>query len=180
MRLWKGLSVIWCDVRSYVRIRVGDGISTDFWCDSWIAGIDPLIGYVSERLAHSLGCVSVASMADGNGNWLWHKFEHLLPLNIRLRIAAAGCPMAGFVADSECWKGNVQGNFTVKSAYVIWCGPTAPNDGKLWKTLHKYRGLQRVKTFLWLVCLGWVLTNSERVRRHISDNAGCTLCGELI
>ncbi|KAL4278310.1 hypothetical protein GQ457_03G020200 [Hibiscus cannabinus] len=93
-RLWKGLSVIWCDVRIYVRIRVGDGISTNFWRDSWIAGIDPLIGYVPERLAHSLDYVSVASMADCNGNWLWHKFEHLLPLNTRLRIAAAGCPMA--------------------------------------------------------------------------------------
>ncbi|KAK8590372.1 hypothetical protein V6N13_057265 [Hibiscus sabdariffa] len=77
-RLWKGLLVIWNDVRSYVRIRIGDGNSTDFWRDSWIA--------------------------DGNGNWLWYKFEHLLPLPILLRIAAAGCPMEGFAADSEYWK----------------------------------------------------------------------------
>ncbi|KAK8608490.1 hypothetical protein V6N13_023912 [Hibiscus sabdariffa] len=67
-RLWKGLSMIWSDVRSYVRIRIGDGISTDFWRDSWIEGIDPLIGYVPERMVHNLGFVSVASMADDNGN----------------------------------------------------------------------------------------------------------------
>ncbi|KAK8690936.1 hypothetical protein V6N13_074460 [Hibiscus sabdariffa] len=122
-RLWKGLSVIWNDVRSYVRIRIGDGNSTDFWRDSWIAGINPLVDYVPENLRHNLGCVSVADMADGNGSWLWYKFEYLLPLPILLRIAATGCPMEGFAADTEYWKGNVQGNFTVKSAYVLRCGP---------------------------------------------------------
>ncbi|KAK8570557.1 hypothetical protein V6N13_032174 [Hibiscus sabdariffa] len=106
-------------------------MTTDFWRDSWIAGIDPLIAYVPERLAPSLEYVLVAAMADGNGNWLWHKFEHLLPLNIRLRIVAAGCPMVGFAADAECWKGNVQGNFTVKSAYIIRCGPTVPDDARM-------------------------------------------------
>ncbi|KAL4355451.1 hypothetical protein GQ457_06G008470 [Hibiscus cannabinus] len=156
-RLWKALSVIWCDVRNFVRTRVGDGMTTKFWRDSWIVGIDPLIAYVPERLVPSLEYVSVAAMTD-----------------------AAGCPMVGFAADAECWKGTVQGNFTVKSAYIIRCGPTIPDDGKLWKTLNKYRGLQRIKIFLWLVCLERVMTNSERVRRHISDNAGCSLCGALI
>ncbi|KAK8660893.1 hypothetical protein V6N13_051800 [Hibiscus sabdariffa] len=178
-RLWKGLLIIWNDVRSYVRIRIGDGNSTDFWRDSWIAGIDPLVDYVPENLRHNLGCVSVADMADGNGSWLWYKFEHLLSLPILLRIAATGCPMEGFAADTEYWKGNVQGNFTVKSAYVLRCGPTVSDDGKLWQLIHKYRGLQRIKIFLWLACLGRVLTNSERVRRHLADNASCTVCGSL-
>ncbi|KAK8672646.1 hypothetical protein V6N13_111011 [Hibiscus sabdariffa] len=118
-------------------------------------------------------------MADDNGNCLWHKFEHLLPLPILLRIATAGCPMEEFSVYSECCKGSVQGVFAVKSTYAIRCGPTVPEDGKLWTTLHKYRGLQRIKTLLWLACLGRVLTNSERVRRHISDNAGCILYGAL-
>ncbi|KAL4298080.1 hypothetical protein GQ457_12G018940 [Hibiscus cannabinus] len=87
--------------------------------------------------------------------------------------------MVGFAADAKCWNGIVQGHFTVKSAYIIRCGPTVPDDGKLWKTLNKYRGLQRIKIILWLVCLERVMTNSERVRRHISDNAGCSLCGAL-
>ncbi|KAL4367764.1 hypothetical protein GQ457_05G018590 [Hibiscus cannabinus] len=39
--------------------------------------------------------------------------------------------MVGFAADAECWKGTAQGNFTVKSAYVIRCGPTVPDDARM-------------------------------------------------
>ncbi|KAK9032396.1 hypothetical protein V6N11_056665 [Hibiscus sabdariffa] len=60
--------------------------------------------------------------------------------------------MEGFAADTEYWKGNVQGNFTVKSAYVLRCGPTVSDDGKLWQLIHKYRarnlGITRIVLLL--------------------------------
>ncbi|KAK8989866.1 hypothetical protein V6N11_064280 [Hibiscus sabdariffa] len=49
--------------------------------------------------------------------------------------------MAEFAVDSGCWKGSVQGVFTVKSAYAIRWGPTVPKDGKLWKAIHKLQQL---------------------------------------
>ncbi|KAK8605202.1 hypothetical protein V6N13_082653 [Hibiscus sabdariffa] len=92
-RLWNGLSVIWNGVRSYARMRVGNGFSTDFWRDCWILHIDPLIEYVPGNLVHLVGLDSVASMVDGHRNWLWFKFQHLLQLPILLRIAAGGGPV---------------------------------------------------------------------------------------
>ncbi|KAL4277908.1 hypothetical protein GQ457_03G021160 [Hibiscus cannabinus] len=88
--------------------------------------------------------------------------------------------MEDFVADTDYWTGSVQWEFTVKSAYELRCGATVCDDGKLWQTIHNYKGLQRIKIFLWLACLGRVLTNSERVRRHLAENANCIVCGALV
>lgn len=36
---------------------------------------------------------------------------------------------------------------------------------------------QRVRVFLWLLWQEWILTNGERVRRHIADKGHCVRCG---
>ncbi|KAK8686517.1 hypothetical protein V6N13_125541 [Hibiscus sabdariffa] len=59
-RLWKGLSVVWYDVRNYVRKRISNGRSTDFWRNSCIYDIDPLICYVLANPIPSLGVEYVA------------------------------------------------------------------------------------------------------------------------
>ncbi|KAL4324417.1 hypothetical protein GQ457_11G007870 [Hibiscus cannabinus] len=110
--------------------------------------------------------------------------------------------MAGFAADSECWKENVQGNFTVKSAYVIQCGPTAPDDGKLWKTLHSIGDCSQrcllassstASSLVLSVHTGSAVRSSNDVQRllaegwfHANSDAGCRIadgsatCGGVI
>ncbi|KAK8542408.1 hypothetical protein V6N12_015005 [Hibiscus sabdariffa] len=92
---------------------------------------------------------TVSQMADGFGNWLWDKFQHLLPTTILLRIAASNGPLRSAVSDTVGWKLRQDMQFSVKSAYATRCGATAGVNEKLWSVIHKFRGLQRVKVFLW-------------------------------
>ncbi|KAL4334150.1 hypothetical protein GQ457_07G011810 [Hibiscus cannabinus] len=70
--------------------------------------------------------------------------------------------------------------FTVKSAYNLCNGDAQGVESPLWKAVLKYRGLPRIRLFLWLVFQGKILTNSEQVRRHMSNDPGCGLCGASV
>ncbi|KAA3486519.1 non-LTR retrotransposon transposase [Gossypium australe] len=45
--------------------------------------------------------------------------------------------------------------------------------------LWKIPGPQRVKHFIWVIIKKRLLTNSERVRRGIAQDATCHLCGHI-
>ncbi|CAN1162576.1 Putative ribonuclease H protein At1g65750 [Linum perenne] len=48
---------------------------------------------------------------------------------------------------------------------------------ELWKTIWNWVGPSRIKHFLWISGHGRLLTNSERVRRHIASDSSCDRCG---
>ncbi|KAK8577921.1 hypothetical protein V6N13_076597 [Hibiscus sabdariffa] len=54
-RLWKGLSIVWNDVRTNPIWTIGSGKDVDFWYDSWINDIGLLIDYVDPILASTIG-----------------------------------------------------------------------------------------------------------------------------
>ncbi|KAK8659633.1 hypothetical protein V6N13_029830 [Hibiscus sabdariffa] len=58
-------------------------------------------------------------MASPEGDWLWHKFQDVLPPHICLRIAAIKGPIATVAADSISWVGALNRKFSVKSAYYM-------------------------------------------------------------
>lgn len=47
---------------------------------------------------------------------------------------------------------------------------------KCWKSIWRWPGPQRIRTFLWLVDHKAILTNQERSRRHISAPDTCPIC----
>ncbi|CAN1126971.1 Putative ribonuclease H protein At1g65750 [Linum perenne] len=49
----------------------------------------------------------------------------------------------------------------------------------VWKTVWRWKGPSRVKHFLWLVAHNRILTNVERQRRHLTNEAGCQRCTGL-
>ncbi|KAK8704808.1 hypothetical protein V6N13_048420 [Hibiscus sabdariffa] len=120
--------------------------------------------------------ISVASMVTQNGNWLWSAFAHLLSLHVQLRLIAIKCPIPTFPSDSITWVDTTMGVFTVKSAYVIRRGLCHGPVEDIWKIRQHFRGTQRMRIFLWLVCQGRIMTNQERIRRYFSTDAGCHLC----
>ncbi|KAL4363840.1 hypothetical protein GQ457_04G022740 [Hibiscus cannabinus] len=99
--------------------------------------------------------VTIVDMVDELGRWKWCLLEHVLPYEILIRLAAIKSPF-GNSYDQRGWLPSLDKKF---SAIVV------------------FRGISRVKTFLWLVCHGNVLTNDERGRRHLTIDRGCHVCG---
>ncbi|KAK8650282.1 hypothetical protein V6N13_139927 [Hibiscus sabdariffa] len=84
-----------------------------------------------------MGC-SVADMALSNGEWKWHLFEHILPRDIVLRIAAIKGPLSMFAADSVGWKLSSSNQFSLRSAYEVHMGNSSSVPSKLWRNIHSY------------------------------------------
>ncbi|KAK8564954.1 hypothetical protein V6N12_058530 [Hibiscus sabdariffa] len=78
------------------------------------------------------------------------------------------------------WLWNGGHDFSVNLGYDVRAHYSSAFGDGLWKIIHKFRGLERMKSFLWLVCKGCVLANSKRVRRHIASLAACVACGAVV
>ncbi|KAK8697629.1 hypothetical protein V6N13_113770 [Hibiscus sabdariffa] len=83
-----------------------------------------LLSYVPENICYLVGLETVAAMADGCGNCLWEKFQHLLPLPILLMIAANNSPLASVKDDAIGWKGTNDLQFSIKLANNVQSGAT--------------------------------------------------------
>ncbi|KAL4271441.1 hypothetical protein GQ457_13G029380 [Hibiscus cannabinus] len=79
--------------------------------------------------------------------------------------------------DFPRWNLTSHGQFRVHSAYSVRMGvqfgPTEP----LWKAIADFKGIPRIRTFIWLACLGKLLTNEVRCRRRITLDSRCHTCG---
>ncbi|KAK9045582.1 hypothetical protein V6N11_051491 [Hibiscus sabdariffa] len=50
---------------------------------------------------------------------------------------------------------------------------------KDWEIISQFRGLPRVRIFLWLCYRGSILANGERQRRHLTEDPSCIICGAV-
>ncbi|KAK8476270.1 hypothetical protein V6N11_001685 [Hibiscus sabdariffa] len=108
----------------------------------------------------------------GIGIWVSHDvLEH---------IATIKPPSSVSLSDSLGWLWNGGHDFSVNLGYDVRAHYSSAFGDGLWKIIHKFRGLERMKSFLWLVCKGCVLANSKRVRRHIASLAACVACGAVV
>ncbi|KAE8705555.1 hypothetical protein F3Y22_tig00110422pilonHSYRG00069 [Hibiscus syriacus] len=119
---------------------------------------------------------SVADMVDNNGEWRWAAFQSYLPFNVLLWVAAKKCPIESDTRDMVGWYLREDLNFSVKSAYPTRIKDYSGSKEPVWGLIHKYRGLSKIKYFLWLVGKGRIMNNAERVRRHFSSVSNCTCC----
>lgn len=67
--------------------------------------------------------------------------------------------------------------FSVRSAYKLLQADHWNDSSQHWNLAWQWNGPQRIRTFLWLALSNKLLTNSERYRRHMTQNAGCSHCG---
>ncbi|KAK8686033.1 hypothetical protein V6N13_125061 [Hibiscus sabdariffa] len=71
------------------------------------------------------------------------------------------------------WGQQPDRQFSVKYVYMIQRGTDSIEADPIWKVIHRYFGLPRIKTFMWLACNGWLMTNVERTRRHFTTDERC-------
>ncbi|CAN1810688.1 Putative ribonuclease H protein At1g65750 [Linum perenne] len=86
-----------------------------------------------------------------------------------LQIAAMSPPNAANGDDTWVWGCESNGKFSINSAYDLITRPVNPRPLVDWKRIWQWVGPNRVKHFLWLASHGKLLTNAERMRRHMAN-----------
>lgn len=69
------------------------------------------------------------------------------------------------------------GSFTTKSAYLTQVTETNRVNNSEFKFIWKWKGIERVRTFMWKLTHEALLTNVERVRRTMATDSTCPMCG---
>ncbi|KAK8614733.1 hypothetical protein V6N13_068528 [Hibiscus sabdariffa] len=131
---------------------VANGHSVNFWHDCWLHGIGPLASHVGVAQRSLLPSIPVASMVDNSGEWRWSDFQHLLPVQVLLRLAATKAPSPLFPADEIGWGLRSNRQFSIKFAYDVRLGFAGGVAERIWRTIHDFRGLPKIKFFMWLAC----------------------------
>ncbi|CAA0829347.1 Polynucleotidyl transferase- ribonuclease H-like superfamily protein [Striga hermonthica] len=80
-------------------------------------------------------------------------------------------------SDRMIWGYTSNGTFSTRSTYEALSRGAMHNVWPVWNAIWKAPVAQRVRHFLWLACRDRLLTNLERVRRHMAEDAACIKCG---
>lgn len=77
------------------------------------------------------------------------------------------------VDDYTGWNEEASGEFSISSAYDIVVNVEEPIEAAKWNSIWKLKVPNRIRTFLWLVRHGRILTNGNRVKRGVLDCDKC-------
>ncbi|KAF7833065.1 Non-LTR retroelement reverse transcriptase [Senna tora] len=175
-RLWKGIADSWKHVQEGMIWRVGDGRKARFWTDPWLPNGNTLCSYALGPLSDEDCCRVVADFTTVSGGWDWAKFDFLLPLEICNLIAATVPPSSVIQGDHIAWKHSKEGCFSTKTAYHAITKECTDVNQSFWRLLWKWRGMERIRSFLWLCGHNRLLTNVARKKRGIAGSDACSRC----
>ena len=91
-----------------------------------------------------------------------------MPINVRKRNDDE---------DFVAWFPNLDGKFSLKTAYSRWFEGSLGNRNSLYKHIWKSKAPHRLKAFMWLVANDALLTNFVQMRRKQTIDDSCVLCG---
>nr|XP_025664883.1 uncharacterized protein LOC112763420 [Arachis hypogaea] len=173
--LWKGICASWDNVERNCIWRVGDGSQIRFWDHYWVPGV----GRLRDSAIQVSNSVNLSEMLmdflDVSGLWDVGKLQRMLPEEIIKKIVAISPPSPWKEADHLAWGLSSDGSFSTKSAYQLNMeNQHAPN--KNFRLVWNWQGPERIRTFLWLVTHNAILTNSEKRRRHLTNDDTCPRC----
>ncbi|CAN1292925.1 Putative ribonuclease H protein At1g65750 [Linum perenne] len=118
----------------------------------------------------------VAEATDGAGNWDWNFLKGFLPLRFVEQVAGMKPPSPDSGDDELIWGPDPKGLFSIKSAYEILAATDRSNSDQRWKAVWEWQGPNRVRFILWLAVNKRLLTNTERMRRHLCIDDACSHC----
>ncbi|KAK9038062.1 hypothetical protein V6N11_022955 [Hibiscus sabdariffa] len=95
---------------------------------------------------------------------------------ILYHLAATPPPLPHLGADVPGWRWDDKREFRVSFAYSVLMQDGARVHSSKWARIWSLKVPQRVKVFLWITVHHRLLTNVERVRRHIASSDMCGLC----
>ncbi|KAH9673087.1 reverse transcriptase domain-containing protein [Citrus sinensis] len=171
---------VWPKVLQGLRWNVRDGKRIRFWQNAWVADVGPFfhlaVAPIPEAILHDW----VADAISFDGSWNWSRFGFLLPHNVVLMIAAITPPTPVSKADQFYWGSSNSGMFTARTAFNSILGNFAQDEEVRWKSIWKWRGPHRIRTFLWLTAKERIKCKAELYRRHIGVDMICMRCGYAV
>ncbi|CAN1800814.1 Putative ribonuclease H protein At1g65750 [Linum perenne] len=158
------------------RLAIRNGRDALFWTSRWVDSGIRLIDSATGDEADLNLADTIADFVSEDGQWDVAKLTRMLPPSSVEIVMGMSPPRADGGEDKWVWGGEDNGCFTIKSAYRIVNCSNSSSDPEPWCAIWNWKGQHRVRMFLWLAIQDSILTNGNRVRRHIATDASCGLC----
>ncbi|CAN1747938.1 Putative ribonuclease H protein At1g65750 [Linum perenne] len=171
---WRGITKCWDKFRGGLSWGIRNGRSTNFWKERWLDSGSVLAETITPPVGMEL--MSVADFCRNDDSWNLELLSSLLPIPVLQEIVGMTPPSKDIGDDIPVWGLEPNGQYSVKSGYLLALGLSEEPNRARWSTVWKWEGPQRVRHFLWIVSNNKLLTNAERYRRHLSDCSDCGVC----
>lgn len=162
-----------------MRSLIANGKDTYFWLDRWVGEVH-LITLVVEEVDLTEKYRRVSDYWELDLGWRWAAFDSKLLKEALERIATIMLAEEPHLTYGFYWRASSDGNFSIRIAYGLSLTSLLYESKPVWKKLWKLHVPHRVRSFLWLVMHGRVMTNLERARRGFTIDAGCGICSDGI
>ncbi|PNY05394.1 ribonuclease H [Trifolium pratense] len=164
--LWKCLSDGLHNFHMYEFWAIGNGNTVKAWSDRWL-----LYGKSIEELGivvlDNMQSWKVKDLVDDSGVWKLDTLTSWLPHNIISKLFAIVPPNNASAADMRAWRGTMDGNFSIASAYTMLCNLNDDEWDVVWRRIWRLQVLERVRSFIWLVRHDRLITNYRKSKMHI-------------
>lgn len=157
--------------------EIGDGRKVSFWRDKWVGSMPPLSSLVNNENLILNKDATVAEMTLEDGNWDFDAISSIVPSEVGDWIRGIHPPVEG-ISDRLKWLGEQNGAFTVKSCYQKFMGESLGIKDSKWKCIWDWKGLERIRFFLWIVGHDRLNTNSRRAT-WCGCSALCAWCDNM-
>lgn len=121
----------------------------------------PLCSMVDDEVVIQNENAKVAEMVLEDGSWDFNAFNSVVPDDVSEWIRGIHPPLENS-RDKLKWLGEQNGKFTVKSCYQKFMGEALGSKDDKWKLIWDWKGLERIRYFLWMVGHERLNTNSRR------------------
>ncbi|XP_019166531.1 PREDICTED: uncharacterized protein LOC109162266 [Ipomoea nil] len=174
--VWTSIRETQSLIRKGTRWRIGNGNLARIWGDPWLP--DETNPYVDTPAQEYLGNPSVSSLLCVNSReWDMGVLRDILCDRDVDRILRLPAPPGG-VCDSLYWHKELNGMFSVKSAYRLAVGEVNHGEGVVWRGLWYLRIPPKVKCFFWRLCTLRLPTKDVLMTKRIQCDPVCVLCGK--
>ncbi|KAL4363646.1 hypothetical protein GQ457_04G012640 [Hibiscus cannabinus] len=135
-RLWKGLCVIWEDLKECIYWDIRNGQTTNFWYDHWL-GSEGRLAF-SCLLDSAPRPLMVTDMVTDSGTWDWHRLQCLLPMESLERIAGIHPPCTELGDDLPRWRWKINGQFSTRLAYTFLHSEMDVRQNTIWSKVRRH------------------------------------------
>ncbi|CAN1192177.1 Putative ribonuclease H protein At1g65750 [Linum perenne] len=174
--LWRGLYKEWDSMLLGARSAIRNGCDTLFWTARWVELGSRLLDSVEDTDAALNLSDYVADYTNIDEQWDVEKLISVLSPDQVSLVVGMTLPRAESGEDQWVWGGETNGHFSIKSTYKLIYTQANSAAHDRWKLCWKWKGPNCICHFLWLTIQEKLLTNSERVKRHMTSNADCDHC----